>query len=351
MREFFADLVQRMPAWLDASGPEAGIVLSTRARLARNLRAFPFPHHASAVELATVRGELGRRLGECPDLAAAQLLELGELEDRELRLLVECGLVGADLVSQPQSRALYAVSEDRFVLVNEEDHLQLIALRSGFAPNSALDAAMDLDRRVEDLIDPAFDEEWGYLTASPAGVGTGLRLSVLLHLPGLVLAGEIEKICNALGQLQFKVQGLYQKGRSVRGAIFQVSNLVCLGQSETEMARDFRFHLGRLIQHERNARDQLLARDPVGVEDMVHRNLAILRSARLITSQEAIDRLSHVRLGVDLGVVAAPGLDCLNEVYRRSRKAHLEALADRKLDSKALSQARADYLRGLVQGI
>ncbi|MBU8872004.1 MAG: hypothetical protein KOO60_14145, partial [Gemmatimonadales bacterium] len=224
-------------------------------------------------------------------------------------------------------------------------HLHLVAYKSGFDPVGALAGVMTLDSLIEEEIEPAFDPELGYLTASPAGVGTGLILSVHLHLPGLVLAGEIEKVCNALNQLQFKVQGLYGKGRSVRGAIFQVSNLVTLGLSEEDLAGDFEFHIGRLIQHEQSARQQLLARDEVGVLDMAHRNLAVLRQARLITSQEAVDRLSHVRLGVDLGLLEGLDNRGLNEALCRIQPAHLEIAAGCPLPKRKVSSARADFLR------
>lgn len=337
------------PAWLDATGPESGVVISTRARLARNLRSFPFPHRAAAVELATVRGELQRRLAGVPGLDAAGWVELADADPRRLRLLPEAGVASPEYVADPRARAICAPGPGDYLLLNESDHLHLVTLRSGFAPEDAVHDALDLDSRLEERLDPAFDEEWGYLTSSPASIGTGLRISALLHLPGLMLAGEIEKVCNALGQLQFTVQGLYQRGQAVRGSVFQISNLTSLGQSEVEMAHDFRFHLARLIRHEHSARAQLLARDPVGVQDMVHRNLAVLASARLITSQEAVDRLSQVRLGVDLGLLEGPALRSLNEAMRQCRRAHLELARGTDLSQRDRAAARADHLRAMVR--
>lgn len=348
MNDFLAALHLDEPAWLAANGPESGVVISTRARLARNLRSFPFPHRATEVELATVRGELQRRIAGSPGLAGAEWVEMADFEPARLRLLPEAGLASPEYVARPASRAICAPRVGSYLLLNEADHLHLVSLRSGFAPDEAVRDVLDLDSDLEERLDPAFDEEWGYLTSSPAAIGTGLRISALLHLPGLMLAGEIEKICNALGQLQFKVQGLYQRGQAVRGSVFQISNLTSLGQSEEEMARDFRFHLERLIRHEHGAREQLLARDPVGVQDMVHRNLAILASARLITSQEAIDRISQVRLGVDLGLLERPGLRSLNEAMRQCRRGHLEAARGTDLNQRERAAARADFLREMV---
>lgn len=348
MSDFLAPLRMEEPVWLGASGPEPGVVISTRARLARNLRSFPFPHRATDVELATVRGELQRRIEGAAVIAQSDWVELADYPAGRLRLLAEAGLASAEYVARPASRAICSPRAGHYLLLNESDHLHLVLLRSGFAPEEAVQDVLALDSELEERLDPAFDEEWGYLTSSPASVGTGLRLSALLHLPGLMLAGEIEKVCNALGQLQFKVQGLYQRGQAVRGSVFQISNLTSLGQSEAEMASEFRFHLARLIRHEHSAREQLLARDPVGVQDMVHRNLAILASSRLITSQEAIDRISQVRLGVDLGILEKPGMRSLNEAMRHCRRGHLEAECGRELNQRDRAAARADFLRGMI---
>lgn len=351
MREYFEDIEKTPPPWMDGSGPSPSIVLSTRARLARNVRTFPFPHRASAVELGTVLGDAKRRLVRVPIFADGEIIELEELDPLYRRLLAETGLATAELIQDPQKRAV-AVSRDRShsVQVNEENHLHVVAYRSGFDPHGALSAALGLDAGLEAEIETAFDAEFGYLTANPAGVGTGLRLSAHVHLPGLVFAGEIEKVCNALNQLQFKVEGLYGKGRSVRGSIFQISNLVTLGQSEEELAGDFEFHVGRLILHERTARQQLLYRDRLGTEDMAQRNLAVLRVARLVSAQEAVDRLSHVRMGADLGLL--PELDpaTLNESLCRCQPAHLEVGAGRPLVQREITAARADFLRNLLGG-
>lgn len=348
MNDFGALLRLDDAVWLEASGPESGVVISTRARLARNLRSFPFPHRAAQVELATVLSEVQRRIAGTAGLEDLAWLDLAGQDAARLRLLPEAGVASPEYVAQPVARAIGAPAPGDYLLINETDHLHIVSLRSGFQPEEAVQGVLDLDSRLEERLDPAFDDEWGYLTSSPASVGTGLRLSALLHLPGLMLAGEIEKVCNALGQLQFKVQGLYQKGQAVRGSVFQVSNLTSLGQSESEMAHDFHFHLSRLIRHEHSARQQLLARDPVGVRDMVHRNLAILASARLITSQEAVDRLSQVRLGVDLGLLEQPTLRALNEAIPRCRRAHLEVAHGGELSQRDRAAARADYLRAMA---
>jgi protein arginine kinase len=236
----------------------------------------------------------------------------------------------------------------RVVMINEEDHLRIQVFESGHNPISACQAALALDSQLEEVIDFAFHEEFGYLTACPTNVGTGFRISILIHLPGLVLTNEIEKVLNSLRQLQFTVRGLYGEGSAVRGALFQVSNLTTLGRSEEELTSDFTRHVSKVIQYEKLARERLLDQDPVGIKDMVYRSLGILRSARLITAQEAFDRLSHVRMGVSLGLVEPIAMVLLNNALVRMQAAHIQVKEGQSLKGRERSAARADYLRRLL---
>jgi len=345
---FFEEFRSRHPAWLDARGPSSDIVISTRARLARNLRAFPFPHHASAVELGTIYGDLARRLPLLPQLAGGWLLDMAQLDTTMLAVLQEMSLVGPALVRDPANRGL-AVSGgmDRAVMVNERDHLRLVAYQAGFDPKAALAAVMKLDDSLEPAVDLAFDPELGYLTTSPVDLGTGLHISALIHLPGLVLAGEIDKVLNALRQLQFSVKGLAADGGTVQGALFRISNLMTLGRDESEIVEDFLVHVGKIIIYERSARDQLYARDPLGIEDLTHRSLATVRQARLITSQEAFDHLSSIRMGVGLGILDPLDPALLNRALMRQQTAHLQLEAGRALAGREKTAARAAFLREL----
>lgn len=343
---FFNDFPARRAAWLDGRGTAGDIVISTRARLARNLKAFPFPHFASAVELGTIYGDLARRLPKFPAFAGGWLLDMAELDATMQTALREMNLASTELVKDPQHRGL-VLSRNLALsaMINEKDHVRLVAFRAGFEPAGALADVLAVDDHLDTAIEPAFAEDFGYLTASPVDVGTGLDLSALIHLPGLVLAGEIDKVLNALRQLQFSVRGLSGGGNTVRGALFRISNLITLGRDETEIAEDFTTHVGKIITYERAARDQLYARDPLGVEDMAHRSLAAVRQARLITSQETYDHLSSIRLGTGLGLLdpVDPGL--LNRVLVQLQTAHLELAAGRKLVGRDKTAARAAMLR------
>ncbi|MCK9995413.1 MAG: ATP--guanido phosphotransferase [Candidatus Krumholzibacteria bacterium] len=346
MIPFFENFPDREADWLDAGGPASDIVVSTRVRLARNLETFPFPHHASAVELGTIFGDLARRLPRFPEFSGGWLLDMDQLEPNMRRVLQEMNLASPALVKVPQHRGLVLSPRlDRAVMINEKDHIHLVAFRAGFDPSGALVDVLRIDSHLEQEVEPAFAEDLGYLTASPADVGTGLHVSSLIHLPGLVLAGEIDKVLNALRQLQFSVRGLLGEGSTVRGALFRIANLVTLGKDEQEIAEDFQVHVGKIIIYERSARDQLYARDPLGIEDMVHRSLATVRQSRLITAQETFDHLSNIRLGAGLGVLEPLQPGILNRVLMQQQAGHLEMAAGRPLASREKSAARAALLR------
>jgi protein arginine kinase len=258
-------------------------------------------------------------------------------------------LASPALVEEPTDRGLVIARDLAYsVMINEEDHLRLQTFEAGLTPQRACDRALALDAEVEKELEFTFSEEFGYLTACPTNIGTGLRISVLIHLPGLVLAGEIEKILNSLRQLQFAVRGLFGEGSAVRGALFQVSNLVTLGRSERQLTDDLARHVAKVVEYERLAREQLLARNRVGIEDMVQRSLAILRTARLMTTHEAFDRLSHVRMGVALELLPPLEMSLLNRAVVQQRSAQLQLAAGRELKGRDRAECRAAFLRELL---
>lgn len=352
MSPFFSQELTSSQPWLDASGPAADIVISTRGRLARNLSAHDFPHHAKTAQREKLSIELLDILKTHTGFEDGWHLDFAQLDSNQKLLLHEKHLTGA-LESSPSDHRHLLVAPDGVstALVNGEDHLRLHVYQSGFQPGSALTQLQLLEEELEKSVDFAFWDDFGYLTSSPVNAGTGLRLSALVHLPGLVLGGEIDKILNALRQLRFGVCGLAGGGAAVRGAIFLISNLVTLGRDESEITSDFEFHLGKVLRHERTARQQLFSSDSLGLEDMACRSLAVLQSSRLMTSQETADRLNHLRLGVSLKMM--PGIDfpLLNEAMMRAQTAHLHAAADHPLTVAEKTEARATLLRELFSKI
>ncbi len=336
--------------WQEGTGPDQDIVLLSEAALGRCLWAFPFPLQATEVERRTVLGEILRRLG---DLAGFPVTGRFSLEEDSLllrRCLHEKGFIDADTAHHTLGKGLL-VSQvpDRAVVINEEDHLRIKAWRAGFDPRGAMQAALHLESDLDLKLEFAFSDEFGYLTACPTRVGTGLRLTSLLHLPGLVMAGEIDRIVNALRQLQFIVQGLGGQGKAVKGCLFLVSNLVTLGRSEDEVADDFAVHVGKIVLHERSARRQLYAADAIGLEDLAMRSLALGREARLMSLQEGFDHLSNLRLGVGLGILSGVRIVDLNRLLVAQQAAHIELLSGNSLRGKELMRARADMFRASLR--
>ncbi len=336
--------------WQTGAGPEMDVVLKTGATLGRGLWSFPYPGRASPVERRTVLGEILRRLADNDKSTGDTRLALEEQSLVFRQCLHEKGLLGIGTVHQPLGCGLILEPGlDRALVINETDHLRIKAWRPGFAPEAALAAVLELDGRLDRKLEFAFSEEFGYLTASPTRVGTGLRLVSLLHLPGLVMAGEIEKIVNALHQLQFAVRGLGGRGNTVSGCLFQVSNLITLGCSEEEVAENFAVHVGKIILHERSARKSLYGADPQGLEDLAQRALAVGRNARLMTLAEGFDRLSNLRLGTSLGILTDVDSAILNRLLVFQQPGHLELAAGKVLPGKLLMAARAELFRHYLQ--
>ncbi len=340
------------PTWLSGKGPAADVVVCTRARLARNLMGRPFPHLLSEADLNEVRRELTDHLLAVEPFAGGWALDLAVLEPLERLALREAHLASRDLMREPEGRAVVvAPGRNRAAMINEEDHLRLQCFGAGFDPVAVCQDALVCDAALDERLEPAFSEEIGYLTACPTNVGTGLRLSVLIHLPGLVLGGEIEKVLNSLRQLQFLVRGFEGEGSAVRGSLFQISNLATLGRSEADLAADFSRHLGKVVHYERLALERLYHRDQVALDDLAHRALAILQHARMITAQEALDRLSQVRLGVMLGILPRIDLGSLNCALVYAQSAHLQLRAERAVPADQRGALRADLLRELLRDV
>jgi protein arginine kinase len=236
-------------------------------------------------------------------------------------------------------------------MINEEDHLRIQVLRSGLQLEEAWDQINKIDDSLEAKLDYCFHPRFGYLTACPTNVGTGIRVSVMLHLPALKLTGEIEKVFRAAKDMRLAVRGLYGEGTEATGDFYQISNQTTLGKSEEEFISDFK-HLviPKIIDYEHQARRQLAKERTIALDDKVYRALGTLRSARLITSEDTLNLLSHLRLGLNLERVKGIDLRTINELFLLTQPAHLQRLHGKKLDSDARRQARADYIRSRLNG-
>jgi protein arginine kinase len=332
--------------WLRGTGPEADIVISSRIRLARNLAAFPFTNRASAHQKSEIETLLRERISKLDGDAQLSYISLAGLTPLDRQLLVERQLISRELASAEGPRGVaLGPRENVSLMVNEEDHIRLQVMRSGFALDEAWQDIDKVDDLLEQRVSYAFSDEFGYLTACPTNVGTGMRASVMLHLPALVLAKQIEKVFRALQKINLAVRGLYGEGSRASGDFYQISNQVTLGKSETTILGEIRDVIPQIINYERQARQTLVRESRQLLLDRVSRAYGTLCSATMMTSEETMDLLSSVRLGVNLGLLEEVTILTVNELFIHTQPAHLQKLMGQALDGEERNAARARYLR------
>jgi len=340
--------------WLDASGQHSDIVLSTRIRLARNVENFTFTGRARDGERLRVLTQVREAVSTVPSLRESVLFRLDELPPTDRALLHERHLVSKELAGLDgqhplRTGAAVFLSDGLGVMVNEEDHLRLQSLRSGFALHEAFTAIDRLDRDLGARVPFSFHQEFGFLTACPTNVGTGMRASVLIHLPGLVLTKEIGRVLAGLQQMGLTYRGLYGEGSEVVGNYFQISNQTTLGRSEEELLDLLVRVVGHVIEREEESRRVLLRDAGYIIEDKLWRAYGTLRYARSLTFDEAMNYLSGVRLAVGLKLITGLSVYTLNKLLIFSQAAHLAHAEGRALTESETSLARARYVRRALE--
>ena len=236
------------------------------------------------------------------------------------------------------------------IMVNEEDHLRIQGLRSGFHLRAAWESVNEVDSRLEKRLNYAFDSQFGYLTVCPTNVGTGMRVSVMLHLPALVMTRQIEKVFQAVSKINLAVRGFYGEGTQASGDFYQISNQPTLGKSETEIIANVERIIPKIIEYERTVRQGLLDQKRAVVEDKVWRAYGMLQTARTIDSEETMDLLSALRMGVNLSLIPDVPISTVNELFISTQPAHLQKLERHELDSPERDIARAAFIRSRLRG-
>lgn len=345
------DFARRTPAWLGPGGPESDIVLSSRVRLARNVRGWTFPHTTDADRLCTLRDEVfGAVLKEGP-LSPARRLQMEDLEELELGFLRERNLISTHLTRFVLGRGLLVLEDESGgMMVNEEDHLRIQTLAAGLDPSGCLGRAARIASCAEPELGFAFDDRLGYLTACPTNVGTGMRASALMHLPALVLTGDLDRVLRSLQRLDFAVRGTYGEGSDAMGALFQISNAATLGRSEEQIVEELFLHAGKVAGCERQAREALLGRDRVRLEDRVWRAWGRLTHARLLSTREALDALSDLRLGSALGLLPGVAEPVVSALFLDIQGAHLQVKEGRQMEAPERDELRATLIRQRLAG-
>lgn len=320
MRDLFTN---PLPAWLSGSGENDNIVLSSRVRLARNIAQIPFPGTANNQQLNEVKIrviEAGKSLGN----GVYDVIELDNIEALERNVLVEKHLVSTNHIKNPENRAILIRNDDAVsIMINEEDHLRIQGMTQGLNLKEALNLANEADDLLEENIDIAFNEHIGYLTACPTNLGTGLRASVMVHLPGLVATKQINQIINAAPQLGLAVRGLYGEGTEAKGNIFQISNQLTLGFREDEIIENLTSATKEIINHEKIAREILKKKSKENLNDEIWRAFGILSYAQVITADEALSLASKVQVGIDMGIIDIAPKNFFNELMVITRPNYL----------------------------
>ncbi len=339
--------------WLDASGDNPDIVISTRIRLARNLEGYAFAGRARDGERLRILSQVEQAMSGMGPRQRGLLLRGDEMPavDRLLlheRHLVSKELAGLDPQRPVRSGAAVYLTRGTSVMVNEEDHLRLQTIESGLRIPEAFDAVSALDSELGERVPYAFHHEFGFLTACPTNAGTGLRASVLIHLPGLVLTKEIGKVLAGLQQVGLTYRGLYGEGSEVVGNFFQISNQTTLGRTEGELLEYLTRVVKHVIEREEDARKVLLRDAGYIIEDKLWRAYGTLRYARSLTFEEVMSYLSSVRLAVGLKLITDLSVYTLNKLLIFSQSAHLAHAEGRELTTGEANIARAKYVRRIL---
>ncbi|MBN2465018.1 protein arginine kinase [candidate division WOR-3 bacterium] len=332
--------------WLAANGPEADVVLSTRVRLARNVAEVPFTHRATPADHEQTIEVARWALADSGYMDSGKFLEGDELAEPQGQYLIERHLASPDFVASKAKRGFYVSNDETTsLMVNEEDHLRFQVLASGLDFPEAFTAAAALDEKLEGQLQYAFSPEFGFLTACPTNLGTGMRASVLVHLPALVITREIEKVLRGALHIGLAVRGLYGEGSETKGNFFQISNQKTVGQTEWEIIETIADISRQVITYERKAREYLMKKLRVEVEDKVFRSLGLLKGARVLSSDEAINLIAGLRLGVALGIVNEVNLEQVTRLMVLVRPANLQAMLGEKLSAAERDERRATFVR------
>lgn len=337
-----------MVKWIESRGPEGDIVLSSRVRLARNMKAYHFPHVMDNEEAFKVIKECSAAVLESntPLSRSFELVELAKLSQLDRISLVEKHLISPGL-AENYKRSGVLINDDSTVsiMINEEDHIRLQIIYPGLQLRETYDLANKIDDVIEERIDYAYDQKMGYLTVCPTNIGTGMRASVMMHLPALSMTQNINGVLNAVTQVGLTIRGIYGEGSNVQGNVYQISNQVTLGLSEEEIISNLTAVTRQIIDMEKAERQKLADSNQIKLEDNAWRSLGILKSARVLSSSECLNLISNLRLGIELGIISGIDSVTLNELMINTQPATLMKIEGGEFDAESRDIKRAKYVR------
>jgi protein arginine kinase len=341
------EISSRTSEWFGGSGPLADVVISSRVRLARNLAGFQFLSRCSVPQKTQILENLKTALMALDLGDEVFYVGIDKAPGLDKDLLVERHLISRHHAHAKGPRGVVIAHREFFTaMINEEDHLRMQVFKAGLQLRECWEQISNIDDMIEQKVDYAFHPRYGYLTACPTNVGTGIRVSVMLHLPALRMAGQIEKLFGAAKSMNLAVRGLFGEGTEAIGDFYQLSNQVTFGLSELEIVNEFTDSIiPKIVEYENLARDQLLVKQPDLLDDKTSRAVGLLRNAHMISSQEALFLLSHLRMGVNMKRISDVSIPVINELFMLTQPAHLQLNSGRKLEPAGRDRLRAEIIR------
>jgi len=342
----FDEMAKSPAAWLSSAGKESLVVLSTRVRLARNIAGCNFPESADIETKKRVISYVDSVVTRSKNMSDGIYIKATDIDELDKDFLVERHLISPVFLNGELDKALF-ISEDEqaSIMVNEEDHLRIQALEAGLNPRGAFEIAMQYENEISKYLEYNYDPDFGYLTSCPTNAGTGMRTSVLIHLPGLVLTREIDKIISHITHSGLIVRGFYGEGSDVLGNLFQISNQTTLGITEDEILKQIERVTNEIIEKETSARKRLIEETSEIIEDKIWRAYGILKNARVLTSEEVMNLLSAVRLGHATKMLDFLDVSLINDILLLSQPAHLQKYYGSEMDNNRRDFVRAQMVR------
>lgn len=325
---------------------DTGIVLTSRIRLARNIEKVPFPHMLSEEQAQRIINDISSTLISENNHGNLKITRLNELSQIQRQSMVEKHLISKELAKNYKNAAVITDdNENVSIMINEEDHIRLQVIYHGLKIKEAYEHACKIDDEIESKVEFAYDEKLGYLTSCPTNVGTGMRASVMVHLPGLSATKNINNIINSVGQFGMTIRGLYGEGSNAMGNIYQISNQVTLGLSEEEILNNLLAVTNKIIDQEKMTRNLIAEKQEIEFEDDIYRSLGILRYSRMIDGSECLNLLSRVRMGVEMGIIKDIEMKKLNELLFRVQPATIQVELNRLMNTRERDIFRAKMVR------
>jgi len=345
------DLARKTGEWLRGGGPLSEVVISTRIRLARNLAGFPFLSRCNAQQRNDVQKLLKEQIERLDLGQEIFYVDIDQADELDRLVLMERQLISRQHAEGEGSRGVgISAGETIALMVNEEDHLRIQVLRSGLGLPETWDEIDRIDDMLGESLEYAYHQRYGYLTACPTNVGTGIRVSVMLHLPALKFTSQLDQVFQAARDMRLAVRGLYGEGTEAVGDFYQLSNQTTLGKSEGQIISEFEQILPKVIDYEKQARQALLRDKLTSLDDKIWRAYGMLQYARSVSSEETLFLLSHLRMGVNLGRIDQLSLKTVNELMLSTQPGHLQKLRGERLAGEQRDAIRAEYIRQRLHG-